>query len=328
MKNNSLIIPSVVSVYTVFLSTILLFGVNKNVFSQNILNNQLDLLDENFQEPIKTSEILGYLNWKELESECKYQKNCSASNHKIDSLTFYNYRDKEFKNLIKIISYRGFIIEYLIKSENTSNSFETDYFNKKLWLSYSKIMLPDISDSLRISPSENKDILKDYYTLLGLNIQKEYGWICEYSAAGMPPPQREASITFIKYQRDDLLLKLLDAPEVVTQLYALDALIYIDHLQKVKTQELETDLKSMHPDGLPESWMLTLKEDQRQRKERFELIKEKIEKLKKGNPTVLTCGNSGSYKIYEEDAQSVLLQNDKNGIVEQYENLKSFGYME
>ncbi len=72
----------------------------------------------------------------------------------------------------------------------------------------------------------------------------EYGWICEYSSVGMEPKKRDAIIRLIVNDRLELLRKLIRYPNPQTQVYAADALIFIDIFYKIRIENERINLNN------------------------------------------------------------------------------------
>jgi len=131
-----------------------------------------------------------------------------------------------------------------------------------------------------------------FYQLKGFDVRREYGWICEYSTAGMPPPQREATLTLLHRDRHDLLRKALREGSVEGRVYAADALLYSEqHGEPVV--------------GADRALIIG---------------------LRASADTVRTCGNRGSYKVYPKLAREVLSDSAIARISENYEMLAEIGW--
>ncbi len=188
------------------------------------------------------------------------------------------------------------------KSQISNSSKETDaaYFDKTIWLEYSHNYLRNLPDSLKLTVEEPKNILKAYYKLLGVGTHDEYGWICEYSTVGMLTDRRRAVIQL--FWRPDLLLQLLDYQNIYVQLYVADTLIYLDHNNKTNKENSSIELLTK------EEWT-------------------KIDQLKNSNQIINTCGNAGSYKLYEKTTLELLSKKSISQIIKNYEMLKRMGYL-
>lgn len=101
----------------------------------------------------------------------------------------------------------------------------------------------------------------------------------------MPPDQRVATLALVHDQQIDLLLQVLRGANLEGQVYAADALLYLD-------QEGQVDLT---PDD-----------------------EEVIRRLRRSDAEVRTCGNAGSFKIYPEPAREVLSDSAVARIPEMY----------
>ncbi|MEO0727285.1 MAG: hypothetical protein AAFZ63_22250 [Bacteroidota bacterium] len=273
---------------------------------------------------IETNSLLEELDWTELEKWSPDSKEY-ASKIQLDSfLTGYTYRKAHDQDQFEIISYGEYVLEYRgIVISDTSN-YEQDYFNRQLWQDYLKEALPDLAAKYIIDTSEEPNILKSYYRLLGLNTRDEYGWMCEYSTVGMITERREATLELVKENRVDLLKKLIDFPNTQVQLYAFDALIYIDY----KMQKDMDYMISRFKEDSPEMSMQEIEESFiYQDRKRFQLTSQewdKIEELRTSNEVVFTCGNMGSYKIYKSTTKELLSKEAIAAIITQYEDAEFF----
>ena len=118
--------------------------------------------------------------------------------------------------------------------------------------------------------------------------QNEYGWICEYSTAGFPPDQRYATLALVKDKRVDLLREALRPATFEGQIYATDALLYLNNKGTIKLSSEDNEM---------------------------------INKLRQSNEEVRTCGNMGSYKLYLVPANEVLSDSAVARIPQNYENM-------
>src|SRR5690606_13928144 len=86
-----------------------------------------------------------------------------------------------------------------------------------------------------------------YYCLIGVDVRREYGWMCEYSTAGMPPLQRQATLALLHQQRPDLLQEAPRATSVEGRADASDALLYLERQFQGRTKSdlaLITELRA------------------------------------------------------------------------------------
>lgn len=289
------------------------------VFNTNI-EAQVDLgkfpIDSNNEKSIKTEDLLKMVNWVELQEYSKKNKGHYADIRRDTLITEYSYVKQGYVASVNIKSFNGFVLEYLSENTDSDRPSKVSYFDKQVWIQYVDKVLPNLSDSFKININEPVELLRNYYELIGVDTRNEYGWICEYSTVGIATGRRRAVIKLIEYLRNDLLKKLLDYPNTQTNLYAADALIYMDYVYNTKIKEMESqdnpELKD-HIDYL----------------QKFLLDKsdwEKIYKLRDSGNIVLTCGNSGSYKIYQSNTADILSDSAIHKIPKQYESLKELGY--
>ena len=238
-----------------------------------------------------TSDLLKTLNWDKVVKFCDKNEGYYSHVRPEGFLKEYEYVKQGRVEFLELTSYDGFVLEFIAYIPNVSSS-NSYYFDKNLWLRYVDTVLPELSDTFKISINEKSDLLKAYYHLLGVDIRDEYGWICEYSTVGMLPKKREAVIVLIKHNRIDLLKKLMDYPNIQVKLYAIDALIYLNTFDQILSES---------------DW-------------------EKIFLFRDSGETVKTCGNSGSYKIYGTPIADLLSKKAVKRIPRYYKSLEKIGY--
>jgi uncharacterized protein (DUF1697 family) len=286
-----------------------------------------------------TKELLTKINWEGIKDFCRVAQGHYVYEEKDSLLKEYRYLKQGYEAHFEITSYRNMVLEYHV---DAGNQKPVSYFNKNLWLKFVDEMLPSLPDQFKLAKEEPTNIAKTYYGLMGINPRSEYGFICEYNTAGMPPPGRMAIVVLLKQHRIDLIKKLADSPNLQAKLYAIDALIYIDYMAKENIRTLEKDIQK--------------KEDQLQRlqKKNADQIKigdlknqisrlsdsaalfkrdqlsdsdwQMIHDLRDSNQKVRTCGNMGSYKIYLTPISELLSEKAIANIPKAYQLLKGLGY--
>lgn len=292
---------------------------------------------------LKTSDLLDKINWHGLKKFCDTAKGHYVHERTNGLLTTFSYVKQGYEASFDITSYKGFVLEFYSDLPNSTKPTSSSYFDKKLWLQYVNEQLPDMDKGFQIGITEPKTVLKSYYELLGVNTRDEYGWICEYSTVGSATGRRIATIELLKHGRIDLLKKIINYTNVQTQLYAADAIVYnnyetkskiADYQNKIKSQQKKIDSlnKIINADNEEIDYLrYQIKSD----KEFVDYLKKQllskdewqsIYKLRDSRKTVLTCGNSGSYKIYETPIADLLSDKAIADIPKQYEGLKSLGY--
>jgi len=255
----------------------------------------------------------------------------------------YKYVKQGYEASFKIVSYYGMVMEYYADAGKTNPPRTTSYFNRKTWLKYVAEIIPDLPTQFKLTINDSSYLLKPYYSLLGVNTSDEYGWICEYSTVGMAPARRMAVIEILREHRIDLLKNLVEYPNLQTRLYAVDALIYNDYTIKMKIQKLEmgmrqkqTQLERLQKRNADEVKIKSLERQIKNSKDSIaffttELLTmkewEKIYALRDSNQIIRTCGNAGSYKIYETTVSDLLSDKAIALIPKQYEGLKRLGYL-
>lgn len=214
------------------LSVILFFFViSLNSVSQSVItisNFPTDFPEQGYL----TNDLLDCLNWDMIKDYCDTNEGYYAGEYKKGFITEYKYTKQGYVEYIEIRSFNDFVLEFkaYIPEVSKTNDY---YFDKYLWLNYVNTVLPELSDSFKISINESIELLKAYYNILGVDTRDEYGWICEYSAVGMLTKRREAVIELIRQKRVDLLKRLMNYPNLQVKLYAIDALIYINTLKQI-----------------------------------------------------------------------------------------------
>ena len=290
---------------------------------------------------LPTDVVLLVIRWDSLTIACRnetptVENRCFTQEWEDSLLTHYEYGRQGQGTLVDITSYRGLVLSCDIRMESNERPISGSYFNKPTWLQYAHEFLGPAADSLSLSVSEPQDVLKAYYRLLGVGISSEYGWICEYSTVGSAPPQRVAAISLITRRRPDLLRRILSAWNIEGQVYAADALLYLDSVTRKDIAEFDgyrneeihqLDSLKLRPD-IRDGWLRSLQE-QRKFFEQCLLTQEDsaaIHALRVSNQVVRTCGNQGSYKIFVRSIRDVLSDSAVAQIPAQYDTLKQLGY--
>lgn len=322
--------------------TILLISISCfTLKAQPILDFNKFPVDINDNQPILTKVLLKKLNWESIKKFCDTAKEHYIDSIKGDFLVEYNYQNQGKSNYFSLVSFKGLVLKFKSEVENSNKPSKISYFDKNVWMAYVNDVLPELPDSLKLSTDEKQETLEAYYTLLGVGSRDEYGWICEYSTFGMAPQKREAIIKLMF--KDNLLRKLIKYPNVQTQMYATDALIYIDYLNKQHIKKLDIKLKQQQemPDSLKilqKIYDIEIDYTESERKRNLKeleyyksiLLKESdwqtIYELRDSHQPVKICGNNGSYKIYKSNTSELLSDEAIANIPKRYEELRSDGY--
>lgn len=293
---------------------------------------------------LSTTDMLNKLNWQAIKSYCTGDNGHYAHEYmgKDSLLTTYSYVKQGRESSFEIVSYKGMILEYYSDAGTSSKLGSTSFFGKNVWLMYVSDFIPSLSERFKIASSEPNTILKAYYKLLGVNTRDEYGFVCEYSAAGRATDRRMAVITLLKQHRIDLIKKLTEYSNLQTKLYAVDALIYNDNSAKQKIQQLEKNLKDnqklldrLQKKKADKTKIADLNAQIKASSDSIiyfnsDLLSDTewnaIYNLRDSNLTVKTCGNSGSYRIYGTPISELLSEKAMADIPKRYEGLKRLGY--
>jgi hypothetical protein len=305
--------------YSLFISSIL--GLASCTQSQPSINFGILSSIKNDTLPIYTAHLLQELGWEDLMKFCEQNQGHNAYVED-DSLkiTYHYFNNKNFSRL-DLVSYDGQVLEYDCATNNTFRESQTYYFDKALWVKYANQKIPDLEEQFHIFPNEPAELLKAYYHLIGLDTRDEYGWICEYGGMGEITDRRLATTVIINHGRLDLLLPLLEFPNIQVQVYAADALIFLDREMKKLIEERTTEAKE---EGYDFPDMLT---EQLQDRLLTKADWQKIYNLRDSGQQVKTCGNSGSYKIYRVDAAELLSEEAIEEFFDIYQSLENMGYI-
>lgn len=254
--------------------------------------NDFGKIPEKIEKSITTDELLEELNWESINEFCKSNDGFYSDERSKGLLIEYEYVKQGRVESFEIISFNGYVLEFYfdVPESNRTNEY---FFDKKLWLQYVNKMIPELPDSLLLTENEPTDLLKGFYRLLGVNAVDEYGWICEYSTVGMPPTRRQGVISLIENHRIDLLRKLMNHSNPQIKLYAIDALIYLDKQSNILNDN---------------DWQF-------------------IFDFRDSGTTIRTCGNMGSYKVYETPITDLLSKKTIKGLPKKYKMLNEIGYL-
>ena len=287
--------------------------------SQNSIFSDFPIIDS-LQTSINSKILLDELNWDNLVKFCDTTEGHYARKYENEFTTTYKYTKQGLTANFTLVEFNGKVLEFYSHKDEV---FNTNYFDRNTWIEYTKLD-DQFKDSKWILNKEEMSIqgnviLQSYYALLGFNSRDEYGWICEYSATGLPPDKRLAVINLINYKNRDLLVKLLDHPNTQTKLYAADALIYLEMIKEIENVEIrefkKRRTKKRYLFKYSANYKLSKKEWQ------------KINKLKDENIDVITCGNMGSYKQYKSTTKKLLSTENLNKIFDNYQSLRELGYL-
>ncbi len=285
---------------------------------------------------LSTSVLLDKLDWESIKRYSIYTDNHRASEISDNLFIIYEYSDRTKGASFRITSYRGVILKYYADSSSAYPMNKILYFNKKIWLNYTNDILPSLPDEFKLSMNEPNNILRAYYKLVGVDSGDEYGFICEYSTVGMPPIRRGAVITLLQHQRIDLIRNLMKHPNIQTRMYAIDAMIYsssksnhiISQLNKNIRKSKNTLSRRENKDTQLINHIKTLSDSISILNYNI-LSKDEwisIHNLRDSKLRVKTCGNAGSYKVYETPISELLSDKSINQILKWYESFERTGY--
>ncbi len=263
----------------------------------------------------------------------------STSLSKDSLLTNYTVFGDSSHLSLSLTSYRGKVLKYEIDANDSHDIYNTanaKYFNKILWLEYCHKVLKNLPDSLKLTNKEKPSVLKAYYNLLGVDVTNEYGWICEYGTVGAAPSQRQATIILMNNHRNDLLKKLLYAPNLITRIYASESLLYLapqalDLLEDV-TKSCEEELKKHYlsnPSTIATKNFLSFLETQENIARNYLTTKSdslRIKEIFTSDGYITTCGNCGSFKLYKKSVKELMTEENISKIKDNYEKLRKLGY--
>lgn len=305
----------------VIIISIVIFSCNCNNLENVEDPISLNSLINSDKSNIKTKDLLKALSWEELLLACN-SKNGNCEEYEMDSLLIkYSFTRRESLEYITISSYKGEVLEFNKFEVDKSYDKEIKYFKKSLWQEYVNDKLPDLPSEFHLNDIESSDILKSYYELIGLNTSEEYGWICEYSSAGMITEKRSAVLILVEEERIDLLRRLLQFPNIQVRIYAADALLYLNHK---KEEKIKFDLAKFRKfeDGKSDNEIMDHWHFKELKKGLMNTSdKELISNLRAQKKEIITCGNSGSYKSYLKYPIDLIGENMIPEIIENYDHL-------
>ena len=290
-----------------------------NIYSQNSIYLNFPIIDST-QSSIAGEQILSEIHWPSLKTYCDSIEGHHARETHGELFKTYRYVKQGYTASLELTLYDGKVLEY---RSHVDELFQTNYFDRGLWMEYVRSD-EELKDSKWLLSEEEMDrhhtkSIQAYITMLGFNVRDEYGWICEYSATGFPPEKRRAIIDLINYRRRDFITRLLDHPNPQTQLYAADALIYLDMIGHVEVVELENFR------GGRRSRRYHLR-----RSKEYQLSSNEwreIRRIRDANQGIITCGNMGSYKQYRSTSAELLSDESIEMIYTNYLNLRRLGYL-
>lgn len=298
---------------------LIICGVNLHVTAQQIFDLTKLPNDNTSTKSILIQDVLNNIGWESIKLFCDSTEGHYAYIRKDSLLVTYEYVKQGRESYFIIKSYNGEILECRGEIPETTMPNQTSYFNKNVWIKYVDRIIPNLPDSIKLNENETRQVLISYYQLIGVDSRDEYGWICEYSTAGFPPTKRQAVMTLIQENRIDLIKKLLLYPNIQTQLYCADALIFLDYVSK----EIQNGKKlstrkygKMKRKTYPEFDYQQLADSERQT----------INRLRNSEQIVKTCGNMGSYKVYPKLISELLSDKMIKQIPKQYDWLLYSGY--
>lgn len=286
--------------------------------------NFLNLFDLENYNPMDCQKLLKNISWQRLEEESLTNQDYCNVHHQDSLLTTYYYSPKGSQNFLEIISYQNKVLEYNNSLINQSIQAKIEYFDEKLWISYIGKSIPNLKDKFKLKSPEKKEIIKAYYSLLGVNTTNEYGWICEYSTVGMLTSKRQAILKLVKHEKREILKNLLLHPNIQIQIYAADAIIFFDYQFQREIKNYEAKLRKYIPELSSEEISQNPFIQELKNKIMSPEEKRLIENLKNSDETIITCGNSGSYKLYKNTTKELLSKESVTEIIDNYEYYLKF----
>ncbi len=277
---------------------ILVYSLTIVSYSQNtVIIGSFPSLDNN-PKPILCSELLAKLNWENIK---KYDGGVHSVNEYPDSLiTTYKYLKQGMTALVEIKCFKNYVLEFRCEVSNNNQNSNTYYFDKEVWLQYVRQRIPKLSSEYILPKQEPVEILKAFYELLGVDTRDEYGWYCEYGMVSKPTKRRLAVVELIKANRRDLLKKVLNFQNLQTQLYAADALIYLNYSDHRRIDEYK---KEISENERKIDSLYNLKSD----------VKEIVKVLKQNNSMMKTSLEYLEKQLFsEEDWKTIYQIRDSN----------------
>lgn len=311
----------------------------KLIQGQPVINFNKFPVTDNDTVPMKTADLLKALDWESIKKFSDTTKGYHTRIYDYSLITEYKHLKQGGIDCFSIGSYKGLVLYFSSDVSESLKDCEINYFDKSVWLMIANDCLPNLPDSMKLKTDEPQSMLLSYYRLLGVDTRDEYGWRCEYSSTPMEPTKRTAIMRLLYNSRYDLIRRLIRYPNPQTQVYAADALIYMDYMskQQIEKQILLIEEYKKELDSLNNTDNLNMNdvkmiEASIKREEDFikyiekELITEDdwrtIYELRDSKQIVKTCGLSGSYKIYESNTADLLSDKAISEIPGNYKKLE------
>lgn len=271
------------------------FGQN-NIFFGNFPNLLIP------ESHLKTEDLLKHLSWEKiLENDTTMEFN-KLDNFQDSLLVVYHNWN------IHISSFESKVISFNFQTHYPfSKRFNFQYFDRKLWIEYCHKYLLNLPDSFKLSNNEEIDdeALQSYYKLLGVGISENvYGWRCESGTVGFISARRAAVKELIFYK--EYLNKLFDYPNIYTQLYSLEGIIYKEYLDNKSVIDKE---------GLDLIYFLKVRSHNN-------TIWDKVIKLRNSKISIDVCNNGDGGYIYPVKIEEILSDESIRDIPNQFKMLK------
>lgn len=337
MTNMNLIYPKVQLILLTTIIGLTHFSCQNTKWDEDIFadagQTEVEQFDDNIREgdAIKTADLLEAIGWERIKAN-KHRRNdyiIETGEGKILDEFIFNLGRGGAKNTeygrrhiehFRIKSYKGLVIEYFKQTEKDGNTHTSNYFNKALWLEYVEEALPAVPEEFKLTLKQDPQRLRNYYALLGLNTGDEYGWLCQGIEYTLPPERRRAVLELVREKNTYLLRKLIDYPDALVKLYAMEAMIYLDRKTRRELAYLNARSKELFPDYTNEHYGGSTASLTRDRLLLTDAEWEQIHTFRESNQQIKTCGNIGTYKILESTTKELLSEEVMEEVFKMYED--------
>ncbi len=205
-------------------------------------------------QPIPINKLLNDLKWDSIVAFSKNRKKCRTN---IDTLNnsflapnlrdyhVYSYSNYATYAFLTIQSYKGYVLSCSYQDTTDSDFY---FFDKQIWMQMVNDRLPNLPNKFKLSITEPAKILYAYYDLFGINSYHSYGW--RNGMLNSLTNGRDAVICLMNNNRIDLIRRLFDYSDIVTRVYAMDAMIYIDYTAKKALEDIKQKGQTVSKDSL------------------------------------------------------------------------------
>ncbi|MEO0895232.1 MAG: hypothetical protein AAFY71_02355 [Bacteroidota bacterium] len=213
----------------------LLIGMRSALSAQELLN--FEKLTEILTTTTvrQTDSLLHILQWDSLDQQSQLSTLLGTRIYERGELRIYEYLQRNPQKYYQIGSFRNHIYSIYAYPVSHQKDAKLERFYQEVWLKIAHAELPNIEDKFFLKYTMSDEVFRAYYVLLGVDTEDIYGWDCEQEGF-FQIRQRMAILTLISLldlvDLKKICLLLLDYPLMETQMYAVEALLYLDYTSK------------------------------------------------------------------------------------------------